>query len=343
MSAGSIVYTLVPSPEHAFPGHPESPGRFQFFDRLQTGELSEHLRALPARPAAEDAITSVHTLRHLQAIQEAARQGPRFVDYGDTYVAQGSYEAATLAAGGTIAVLEAILAGDVDRGFALVRPPGHHATQNQAMGFCLFNNIAIAARQALRSECARVMIVDFDVHHGNGTQNIFYEDGDVLYVSTHQRGIYPGTGHVREVGAGSGEGTTINIPLPGGAGDRAFRLAIEQVILPAGERFKPGLLLISAGFDAHWCDPLAGLQLSTSGYYEIASRLRELAGKACGGRMLFVLEGGYDPRALAENVGAVMRACAGLGPSPDPLGPAPRDEPNIEPLIREIRSIHSLP
>jgi len=342
MSAGSIAYTLVPSPEHAFPGHPESPERFRFFDRLQTGELSEHLRAIPARPAAEDAITSVHTMGHLQAIREAARQGPRFVDYGDTYVAPSSCEAALLAAGGTIAMLEAILAGDVDKGFALVRPPGHHATQNQAMGFCLFNNIAIATRQALRSGCARVMIVDFDVHHGNGTQDIFYEDGDVLYVSTHQRGIYPGSGYAREVGAGSGEGTTINIPLPGGAGDRAFQMAIEQVILPAGERFKPDLLLISAGFDAHWCDPLAGLQLSTSGYYEIASRLRALAEKVCGGRMLFTLEGGYDPRGLAENVGAVLRACAGLAPGPDQLGPAPRDEPDIGPLISEIRSIHSL-
>lgn len=337
-----ILYTLVSSPEHAFPGHPESPERFRFFGRLREGELGELLKEMPARPAPEDLVGRVHSADHLLAIREAAEQGPRFVDYGDTYVTRSSYADALLAAGGTLALLEAILAGEAEVGFALVRPPGHHATQDRAMGFCLFNNLAIAARLALDRDCERVMIVDFDVHHGNGTQEIFYDQGDVLYVSTHQRGIYPGTGFVRETGSGNGEGTNINIPLPGGAGDRALLLALEEVILPAGERFHPDLLMISAGFDAHWCDPLAGLQLTTSGYHQIAAALRSLTERACSGRMLFSLEGGYDPQALAENVCAVLQACAGIALGPDPLGPAPRDEPDVHPLLAEIRALHGL-
>jgi acetoin utilization deacetylase AcuC-like enzyme len=210
------------------------------------------------------------------------------------------------------------------------------------MGFCLFNNVALAARRALDANLSRVLIVDFDVHHGNGTQDFFYESGEVLFISTHQQGIYPGTGRLEETGVGAGQGCTINLPLPAGVGDAGFAAIFEEVIRPAAARFRPEMLFVSAGFDAHWADPLASLALSTTGYFKLVQSLAGLAADLCGGRICLVLEGGYDGPALAASVLASFHALLGDEAAPDPLGPAPRREPDISALLGQARRLHRL-
>ena len=342
MTHQKIAITRVPSPDHAFPGHPENPGRFRFFDRILSSSISDALVIIDPEPVTPDKLESIHSEHYIQSVEEAVQRAPTYLDYGDTFATTSSFEAALNAAGGTLAVLDQILDGTVNTGFALVRPPGHHATQSQAMGFCLFNNIAIAARHAQMRGIERVMIVDFDVHHGNGTQDIFNSDPSVLLFSTHQWGIYPGSGHQTEIGQGEGEGSIINVPLPARAGDQSFERVWEEILSAAVERFLPNIILVSAGFDAHWNDPLAGLQLTTSGYHRLSSRLLELADRFCGKRMLFVLEGGYAPEALADNVQACLHALANKPMNEDQLGPAPFEEPSVKQLIKEIRVIHDL-
>jgi acetoin utilization deacetylase AcuC-like enzyme len=210
--------------------------------------------------------------------------------------------------------VDAVLDGTVDVAVSLARPPGHHATADRAMGFCLLNHVAVAARHAQARGMERVAIVDFDVHHGNGTQDIFYADGSVLYISLHQRGIYPGTGATEEVGEGKGTGTTLNIPLPAFAGDEAFEEAVVDLVEPALQAFRPALLLASAGFDAHFRDPLANLRVSGAGFHALAARLSAFADRCCEGRMALVLEGGYDLPALANSVVNVVRALRGEPP-----------------------------
>jgi acetoin utilization deacetylase AcuC-like enzyme len=210
------------------------------------------------------------------------------------------------------------------------------------MGFCLFNNIAIAARRAQARGLERVMIVDFDVHHGNGTQDAFYADPSVLYISSHQWGIYPGTGRAEETGIGGGKGFNLNIPLPAGAGDAAFDHIADEIIAPAAARFAPQMILVSAGFDAHWADPLASLQLSTTGYFRLARALVALADELCAGRLVFTLEGGYHTGALADSVCAVLHALLGDDSAPDPLGPARHSEPDVRALLQRVKAIHGL-
>jgi acetoin utilization deacetylase AcuC-like enzyme len=211
------------------------------------------------------------------------------------------------------------------------------------MGFCLINNVAMAAKHALDLGMERVMIIDFDVHHGNGTQDIFYADPQVLYLSTHQGGIYPGTGSVQETGSGPGQGATINIPLPPKAGDEAFKAIFSRVIAPAAHRFKPQILLISAGYDAHWQDPLAYLQLTTRGYQALSSNLVSLADELCSGHIVFVLEGGYNPEALFEGVQSGLLAMTGQD-LPDTKPPESRagSEPDIHPILDAVISVHGL-
>jgi len=336
-----IAYTLVPSPMHTLEGHPENAVRFSGLGSIVDGPLGGRLIPLDPIPAETEALIAVHPTAYLEALRHACAQGPGYIDYAPTYVTSQSYECALDAAGGTLQVLQAIVSGKVERGFALVRPPGHHATATRAMGFCLLNNIAIAARWAQTARLRRVMIVDFDVHHGNGTQEIFEADPQVLYVSTHQEGIYPGTGFAHETGVGDGLGSVINIPLPPRAGDSNFLQVFRQIINPAGMRFGPDLILVSAGFDAHWRDPLAQLQLSCQGYHALTALLVSLS-EQTSGKIMFVLEGGYDPEALAGGVEAVMGALAGNPPTPDPIGPAPFPEPDIGRLIGRIVETHNL-
>jgi acetoin utilization deacetylase AcuC-like enzyme len=336
------LYTLVPSPEHILEGHPENPRRFQFFSELLQPPLSDSLTYIEPVVAELDAVTSVHPEAYVHALEQAARQGPGFVDYGDTYVTPASFDAALLAAGSALEIVSRVAVGDAQCGFAFVRPPGHHATFTRAMGFCLFNNIAIAARQAQSLGLERVAIIDFDVHHGNGTQDIFERDPHVTFVSTHQSGIYPGTGFIEETGLEEGEGTVVNIPLPPRAGDQAFKAVFTELIEPVCARFSPDIILVSAGFDAHWNDPLANLQLSTSGYYQLGEILKSFADRYSKGRIIYFLEGGYDPEALRDNIQAILLSTHKLSLDIDRLGAAPYPEPTIVALIERIRSQHGL-
>jgi acetoin utilization deacetylase AcuC-like enzyme len=232
-----------------------------------------------------------------------------------------------------------------DSAFALVRPPGHHATRTSAMGFCLFNNIAIAARQSLRKyDLDRILIVDFDLHHGNGTQDAFYDDPAVLYFSTHQYPFYPGTGRIDEVGVGKGIGTNVNVPLPAWCGDEEYSQVFQQVLVPLAHRFQPQLILVSAGYDAHWLDPIGSMQLSVSGFAQMVQILKRLALELCQGRLVFALEGGYHIPALARSIKATLEVLLGEVEIDDPLGKPPqgRKAPAVETIIQEVKTLHRL-
>jgi acetoin utilization deacetylase AcuC-like enzyme len=272
-----------------------------------------------------------------------AGRGGGFLD-ADTYLGARSYDAALLAAGGVVELVRAVVSGRASNGFALVRPPGHHSTPARGMGFCLFNNIAVAARAALDElNLTRVLIVDWDVHHGNGTQEIFYGLPQVFFFSTHQYPHYPGTGAWGETGAGAGLGYTANVPLPAGVGDAGFRRIFAEVLEPLAGRFRPELILVSAGYDAHWNDPLAGLCLSLDGYWEMARSVVALAGRLCGGRLVVTLEGGYDLDVLACGAANTCRALLGdSAPGADPLGPSPWPERPVDDVLRFVKRIHRL-
>jgi len=264
----------------------------------------------------------------------------------DTVVSAGSWEAALRASGGLLEAVDAVSAGKLDNAFCLVRPPGHHATPNRAMGFCVFNNVAIAAAWLLAEHrVERIAILDYDVHHGNGTQDAFYERSDVLYISTHQFPLYPGTGHWRETGSGAGAGYTLNLSLPPGSGDAVYATALEQIVEPAVRRYAPEFILVSLGFDAFWADPLASLRLSIGGAYAPLMRSAcALTDELCAGRLVVGLEGGYDLNALAHGSDAVCRLLLGDEPRPDPLGPAPDQlsVAEVQPLLEAIRTLHHL-
>lgn len=313
----------------------------------ETG-LTTKLSLVPPRAATTEEIALVHHEHHIAQIQAVAKKGGGWLDM-DTVMSSGSYQAALYAAGGLIQATEVVL-GDGGSAFALVRPPGHHATATQAMGFCLFNNIAVAAQYArLKFKLERIAIIDFDVHHGNGTQDSFYDDPGVLYVSTHESPLYPGTGSVTETGTGEGTGTTVNIPLPMGCGDSEYLAVFEQLIAPALRRYQPQLILVSAGYDGHWSDELALMQLSTSGFARITEVIKGLAEELCRGKLVFTLEGGYNLEALAASVAATFEVLLGSpllvetaekaypGAGLDAANP-----PDISALVEKIKGIHQL-
>jgi len=341
----SIALIPVASPAHDLDGHPENAARLPaILAAVADSRLAPHLTTLAAEPATPAQLTRVHPARYVEALEHVMAEAPGYVDQAPTYITAASFECARRAAGGALRAVDAVLDGAAEAAFALVRPPGHHCTPTRAMGFCLFSNIALAARHAQARGHHRVLIVDFDVHHGNGTQDAFYQDASVLFISTHQRGLYPLTGEAEEVGAGEARGTNLNIPLPAGAGDHAFQRILNEIIRPAAERFEPDCLLVSAGYDAHWRDPLASLQLSTSGYFHLVRGLRAIARRQCAGRLALVLEGGYDLDALSSSVVATLHALAGDESAPDPLGPAPYAEPDagVEAILRRVRDLHGL-
>jgi len=291
-------------------GHPESPNRLRaIMQQLeQSGTLARVTRIEP-RKAEDEWITQVHTPNYVASLKQHAPTSGRVSLDPDTSMSPGSLNAAYLAAGGALAGVDAIMAGQVDQVFCAVRPPGHHAEAGRAMGFCLYNNVAIAARYVQKKHgLSRVLIVDWDVHHGNGTQHSFEDDPSVLFFSTHQYPHYPGSGWVTERGKGDGEGFTINVPMEAGEGDEAYQAVFLKSLVPAADEFKPEFVIISAGFDAHKDDPLASMELTEAGYADLTGIVAGIARRHAEGRILSSLEGGYNLTALAASVDAHINA-----------------------------------
>jgi len=329
--------------EHNLAQHPENKRRLeQAMAHLKASGLLQRMTPLKARDADVDEIASVHRHSYISRVRDMAERGGGHLD-PDTYVAPRSYAAALRAAGGLLTAVEAVLENKVNNAFALVRPPGHHALADRAMGFCLFNNIAIAAQYALqRYSLERVLIVDFDLHHGNGTQDAFYKEPRVLYFSTHQYPYYPGTGHWTETGQGPGKGYTVNVPLPAGTGDAGYQRVFADILVPLAQRYKPQLILASAGYDAHWADPLGMMLLSVSGYAELMRTLVTLADELCAGHLVLTLEGGYNLNAQALSIAATFAMLLGDSNVDDPLGPARHSESSVDSAIDDVRRAHEL-
>ena len=336
------VYTFVPSPHHVYPDHPERPGRLEI---LQSRLKSFDAEPIDVDPASPEEIAYIHNPKLISALERVCREeAPGIIDYAPTYVTKSSFEDARLAAGGVISCARAILSGDAKNAFAIVRPPGHHAEPDRAMGFCIFNNIAIAARDALagadgRPPLQRIAIIDYDAHHGNGTQAAFLSEERVAFLSVHQYqpGFYPGTGGLDD--APHAKKRIVNVPLPAYAGDHVYEQVAERLFVPFMESFKPQMILVSVGFDAHWSDPITMLGLSSAGYLTLARNVVALAENYCDGRIVFVLEGGYDPMNVANGAETVFLATTGKGDL-DVNDPSPRKEPDCEARIEEVRKWH---
>ncbi|RAL49480.1 hypothetical protein DM860_012913 [Cuscuta australis] len=354
-----VIYSVARAMGHNKESHPESHLRVPaIVSALKKMKLTSKFRGTDIveltnfKPASVDDIAKVHCKDYIagleQTMDELAKSrkakskgsdtGFTHIDKsGPTYATASTFKDSLWAAGAALAVVDAV-----------VIPPGHHALPTSAMGFCVFGNVAIAARHAqLAHGLKRVFIIDFDVHHGNGTSDVFYEDPDVFYLSTHQELIFPGTGIIPEVGYGDGEGATLNLPLPKGSGDYAMRSVFDEVIVPCAQRFKPDIILVSAGYDGHVLDPLGDLQFTTGTYYKLASNIKQLAKDLCGGRCVFFLEGGYNLDSLANSVAESFRALLGEKSSasefdnPAILAAEPSAKV-IKKAIRSVKSIHSL-
>jgi acetoin utilization deacetylase AcuC-like enzyme len=332
------VYTFVSSQTHKFPDHPERPGRLEVLEPLLNSFKADRIEA---SHASFDQIARVHEPRMIQAIAEVCKDGPGIIDHAPTYVTQTSYQNALLAAGGVIACTRAVINGDAKNAFAIVRPPGHHAEPERAMGFCIFNNIAIGAREALENGLQRVMIIDYDAHHGNGTQAAFLHEERVGFISTHQWGIYPGTGWITD--SPHAKGRLVNVPLHEFAGDETFARVSDEIFKPMVRSFSPQMLFISAGFDAHWNDPITSLGLSTRGFYNMSNKLVEIAEEYCEGKIIFVLEGGYDPHNVAHGAAAVFDALTNSKFRNDAHDPSPYADVDHESRIQEILKWHEIP
>lgn len=325
------------------PHHPESPDRLRVLETWLANHAPSRidldLRA--PRPAARGALEVIHDPRYLDKL-DALRNQRAALD-ADTTVSPGSVDAAYLGAGAAIDAVEALALGTHKRAFALVRPPGHHAEYDRAMGFCLLNNIAIAAQYA-RQELGfkRILIVDWDVHHGNGTEHAFYERRDVLVFNTHRYPFYPGTGALEDTGRGEGSGYTVNVPLPPGMGDGDYGEVFHSILLPIADEFEPDLVLVSAGFDAHEADPLGGMNLTSAGFAYLCDLCRQIADRHCAGRIALLLEGGYDLTALTDSVASCLGALAGH-PSLSPHAPSDATLLALERIRHHLRAYWALP
>ncbi|MHB8055090.1 MAG: histone deacetylase family protein [Candidatus Aminicenantales bacterium] len=298
------------------PGHVECPERLEAIAAVLDEDLDAPLDRIEARPASVDELARVHAPEYIDFLSRTRGRAHVALD-ADTATSSLSYDAARLAAGGTIEAADYVLAGEGRNAFALVRPPGHHAERGEAKGFCLFNNAAVAAEHLLRARgLRRVLIADWDVHHGNGTQNAFYSRNDVLFFSTHQSPFYPGSGHGDEIGADEGRGFTVNVPLSAGKGDGDYLFIYRNILGPIAEAFEPEFIIVSAGFDIFAGDPLGGMKVGIEGFAGLASELMAQAEELCRGRLLLVLEGGYNIEGQAQAVKQVLRRMAGARPAP---------------------------
>jgi acetoin utilization deacetylase AcuC-like enzyme len=317
--------------------HPERPERIQVINEMAHALRRAGLQHLAPRAATPEEIAMCHDPEYIDFMRRTATVD-RFDFDADTHTSRDSYQTAMLAAGGVLTAVEAVMDNAADNGFALVRPPGHHALPDRAMGFCFFNNVAIAANWLLKSRgLNRVMIIDWDVHHGNGTQEMFYGSGQVLYASIHQYPHYPGTGALQELGAGEGQGYNLNVPMPADFGDDEYLRVFDDLILPVGRKFKPEFILISSGFDCHWRDPLAQMRVTEDGFAAMTRRVKQLAAECCDNRMVATLEGGYDLEALANSTRAVIEE---MGRFPDEPVHRAREGAGVMPIIeRAARSV----
>ncbi len=329
--------------KHDTGSHPENASRLKaVMSHLEKSGILGRLEVVKPRAATVDEVALVHDRRYVDSVAQKAQAGGGWLDM-DTYLSPNSYEVALFAVGGVTTAVEKVMEGGPESAFALVRPPGHHAGADRAAGFCIFNNVAVAAAYALKKYgLQKVLIVDFDVHHGNGTQDIFYREPRVLYFSTHQYPFYPGTGGVDE--AGEGGGNVVNVPLPASSGDEDFLRAYSDVFLPVALRFQPDLVLVSAGYDAHWKDDISMMRLTVSGYAQIVSMVKRVAGECCGGKMAFTLEGGYNLESLPACVKATFEVLLGDKNISDPLGKPAGGERSagVDAVVQTARRIHGL-
>lgn len=322
------AFAFVPSFSHTYPQHPESPKRLGLFKPPPDAEQIE------VAPAGIEEVSRVHTPQMILEIEAACKQGAALIDFAPTFVTETSYKDALLAAGAALACTRLVLHGEANHAFAIVRPPGHHAEPRRAMGFCIFNNVSIAAREALTQGLERVLIVDYDAHHGNGTQAAFLDDARVAYLSTHQEGIYPGSGWIADVP--QARKRIVNIPLPARTGNQGYQRVADEIIRPLAEAFRPQMLLVSAGFDAHWSDPLTQLGLSTIGFFVLSKFLAEVAKEHCRGKIVFLLEGGYNAENVANGIAAVFAALAGSESAPETKDACPYAEPDVSRRLDEV-------
>jgi acetoin utilization deacetylase AcuC-like enzyme len=328
--------------QHRAPsGHPERPARAGAArDALLAAHIADRATHVATRAATDAELAAVHDGAFLSQLEKVVPGKSGWLD-ADTYFSPATWDAARAAAGSVCELSTRILSGELERGIAVVRPPGHHATRDHAMGFCLLNNVAAAAAAARAAGAARVAIVDWDVHHGNGTQDIFWNDPSVLYLSVHQFPYYPGTGAATEIGGPAALGATINVGLPGGSRDADYAATFDHVFMPALAAFKPDLILVSAGFDAYEHDPLAGMRVTKRGFAAMAARLRHAADRWAGGRIAAVLEGGYDLDGLAGGMDATLGALIAAAPPVEPIAALPPDPSLVRAAIAGTRAAHA--
>ena len=329
--------------KHTQSGHPENADRLiAILNYLESENLFNLLEKVPSRCATQVELCYCHSENYIEKAKEVCHKGGGYLD-ADTYTTEFTFDAATTAVGSLIDLTNEVCSGRLKNGFALVRPPGHHALAERGMGFCIFGNAAIAAQVGIKNfNIEKVAIVDFDVHHGNGTEAMVKDDPNILYISTHQFPFYPGTGSKTEIGSGTTAATVLNIPLEPGVGDEGFQSIYNELIIPKLLKFKPGLIIVSAGYDAHWNDPLANLSLSLTGYSWISKTLVDISEILCNGKIVFTLEGGYNLQVLSNGVANSFRALLNRTDFEEPFSKSPYVEPDISELLNEIKKTHNL-